>query len=203
MNTDKLPQDVLHFWFGELSHPAAIPDDKRSMWFVSGRDYDKQISERFGRLHEQAIQGELDEWQYESKSLLALILILDQFSRHIYRETARAFAQDEKCLSLVKSGIEKGLDQSLFLIEREFFYMPLMHAEDVNIQKQSVHMFTRLRDDAPAELKEFYTKTLSFAESHHYIIEKFGRFPELNSILGRSTTREEAAFLATGKYRFL
>ena len=203
MDNDKLVHNVLHFWFGELSHPDLIPHDKAAMWFVNGKDYDELISERFGHLHQQAVDGELDEWQHESKSLLALIIILDQFSRHIYRETAQAFAQDAKCLALVKSGIERGLDQPLYLIERKFFYMPLMHAEDLKIQNQSVKMFTRLSDDAPAELKEYYEKALSFAMSHHYVIEKFGRFPELNSILGRTTSREEAEFLATGKFQFL
>ena len=203
MSADNSFLDVLHFWFGELSHSIAIPDQKTSMWFADGKDYDGVIREKFGQLHQRACHGELDAWQHESKSLLSLIITLDQFSRHIYRKTAQAFSQDARCLSLVESGINKGLDQSLYLIERKFFYMPLMHAEDLNLQNLSVKMFSQLRDQAPLELKEFYGKTLSFAESHHFVINKFGRFPELNSILGRSSTREEEAFLETGKYQFL
>ena len=203
MSTDTSVHDVLHFWFGDLSHPTAIPDQKTSMWFANGKDYDGEIQKRFGRLHQKACQGELDHWQYESKSLLALIIILDQFSRHIYRETAQAFEQDPKCITLVVTGIENGLDQSLYLIERKFFYMPLMHAEELKLQDLSVNMFSQLRDLAPAELKEFYARTLSFADSHRFVINKFGRFPELNTILGRTTTDDEEEFLKTGKYQFL
>ena len=203
MSTENKAQEVLQFWFGILQDPVDIPYDKSSMWFVNGKEYDDAIREQFGGLHQQATEGELDHWQQDSKSLLALIILLDQFSRHIYRETAQAFAQDSKCIQIVQSGIDASLDQSLFFIERQFFYMPLMHAEDVEIQNLSVSIFTKLRDEAPEELKNFYTKILSFAKSHQYVIEKFGRFPELNKILSRTNTREEEEFLSTGKYRFL
>ena len=203
MDTDNSSHDVLYFWFGELSDSADVPDHKMPMWFANGKDYDVVIRNKFGQLHQRACQGELNAWQHEGKSLLALIIILDQFSRHIYRASAQAFAQDAKCLTLVRSAIERGIDQSLYLIERKFFYMPLMHAEDLNVQDLSVKMFSQLRDQAPAELKEFYTRTLSFAQSHHYVINRFGRFPELNSFLGRTSTCEEEIFLKTGKYQFL
>ena len=203
MTTKNAAQNVLQFWFGSLQGPNDIPYEKSSMWFANGKDYDDFIREQFGDLFQQACEGELNHWEQAPKSLLALILLLDQFSRHIYRETKQSFSQDLKCQQLVKLGIEKNFDHSLFFIERKFFYMPLMHAEDIDTQNLSLKMFENLRDDVPEELKEFYSKTLSFAESHRYVIEQFGRFPELNKILGRDSTKEEEAFLATGKYQFL
>jgi len=196
-------QRVLNFWFGSLNNETDFPQDKSSMWFVNGADYDDSIRSQFLKLHNQACNGELNEWCKNPKSLLALVIVLDQFSRHIYRSNKKSFEQDDKTVSIVKRGIENNMDKDLYFIERKFLYMPLMHAEDIVIQDFGVEMFTRLRDDVPPELKEMYTKSLSFAQSHYYVISKFGRFPELNGILGRDSTQEERDFLATGKYRFL
>ena len=173
------------------------------MWFKHGADYDDIIRADFLSIHQQAYSHQLNEWRNYPKSMLALIIVLDQFSRHLYRNTARAFAQDSMAIECVREGIKSKLDQDLYYVERKFFYMPLMHAEDAMIQKLSVQMFTQLRDEVPNRLKDTYTNTLSFAESHQYVISKFGRFPELNDILGRESTKEEVEFLETGKYRFL
>ncbi len=196
-------QNILDFWFGSLQCPTDIHQDKASMWFGDGAAYDQLIKEKFYSLHKQACRGDLKDWELEAHSMLALIIMLDQFSRHIYRNQARSFAQDQQAIALVQQGIQKNLDKELFFIQRKFFYMPLMHAEDIDIQTLSVKMFTQLCDQVPAELHDMYAKSLSFAQSHYYVIEKFGRFPELNEILGRTSTREELDFLATGKYRFL
>jgi len=196
-------QNILEFWFGLLTSKTDIPEDKASMWFVNGPDYDHVIREKFLTLHSQARCGQLSHWQNSAKSLLALIVVLDQFSRHIYRNSAQSFAQDEQAIQLVRGGIHAGYDQNLFFVERQFFYMPLMHAENIDIQNLSVKMFTGLRDEAPSELRETYTRILGFAESHHFVISSFGRFPELNEILNRKSTESEIEFLSTGKYRFL
>ena len=201
MNQDV--QTMLEFWFGVLNNQSDFPEDKATMWFGNGAAYDELITQNFQDLHEQACHGELSHWQSEAHSMLALIILLDQFSRHIYRGQARSFAQDEMAIFLVKQGIMNGCDKELFFIERKFFYMPLMHAENINTQRLAIEMFTKLRDDVPHELKDLYAKSLSFAQSHQYVIEKFGRFPELNEILQRKSTQEEIDFLATGKYRFL
>lgn len=173
------------------------------MWFVNGAEYDDHIRAHFLTLHHQAANGELDDWCQTSRHLLALVLLLDQFSRHIYRGSRNSFSQDEKAISIVLKGIKDRLDTELYYVQRKFLYMPLMHAEDISIQEKSIEMFTRLRDEVPIDLKPLYTKTLSFAQSHHYVISKFGRFPELNQMLGRISTQEEKEFLDTGKYRFL
>lgn len=194
---------VLDFWFGALTSETDFPQDKALMWFGNGADYDDVIREKFSVLHQQACENQLQHWQTRAGTLLALIILLDQFSRHIYRNDARSFAQDAKAIKLVKMGIEQGFDEKLFFVQRKFFYMPLMHAENLATQELSIKMFTRLRDDVPEELKPMYAKTLSFADSHYYVINKFGRFPELNQTLGRVSTQQELKFLASGKYRFL
>ena len=196
-------QKVLEFWFGELDNKEHFPADKASMWFKNGADYDEIIRAEFLSLHHQASNHQLDDWRHYPKSLLALIIVLDQFSRHLYRETAQAFAQDSLAIECVIEGIQSKYDQELYFVERQFFYMPLMHAEDLTTQKLSVQIFKKLRDDVPDSLKESYSNTLSFAESHHHVIAKFGRFPELNEILGRESSEQEIAFLESGKYRFL
>ena len=173
------------------------------MWFANGSDYDEIIRAEFQSLHDQACSDQLSDWQHSPKTMLALIILLDQFSRHIYRNNANTFSQDEKTVCLVKEGIREKLDKNLYFVERQFFYMPLMHAENLDTQELGVRMFAKLRDDVPEELKEMYTNTLSFAESHHYVISKFGRFPELNDMLGRENTEQEIEFLNSGKYRFL
>ena len=173
------------------------------MWFSDGAKYDDVIQEKFSDLHADAVNHDLDTWQTDAKSCLALVILLDQFSRHLYRNQALAFSNDAKSINIVKQSIETELDQQLYFIERKFLYMPLMHAEDLATQELSLRMFTKLLEQVPNEYKETYRSTLSFAESHHYVIQRFARFPELNSILGRTNTKEEEAFLATGKYRFL
>ena len=173
------------------------------MWFANGADYDDEIREKFLNLHNQVFNGQLETWRNNSYSLLALIILLDQFSRYICRNTAQAFAQDEKVVRIVKQGIETGWYQKLYFIQRKFFYMPLMQAENIETQELSVTMFARLHDEVPDELKELFSKSLSFAESHYYVISKFGRFPELNEILDRQSSPSEIEFLKRGKYRFL
>lgn len=196
-------QNVLDFWFGDLLSNSDFPEDKAEMWFGNGAAYDETIKQQFSHLHNQACADQLTNWQSSPESLLALIIILDQFSRHIYRNTARSFAQDAQAIKLVQLGVKQQFDQSLYFVHRKFFYMPLMHAEDLAMQNLAIDLFTRLVEDVPLELKDIYKRSLSFAQSHHYVIEKFGRFPELNEILKRESNDEERAFLETGKYRFL
>ena len=134
------------------------------MWFRNGKAYDEIIRAEFSQLHAQASKGELTEWTNYPKSLLALIILLDQFSRHIYRGQKQAYAQDQACLFYVSKGITSGLDRDLYFIERKFFYMPLMHAEDIAAQELSVKMYTKLCDQVPRELKQTFASTLSFCQ---------------------------------------
>ena len=175
---DDRQREVLDFWFRELT-----PRD----WFAAGEALDPIVRDRFGDLHERAACGDLDRWQDTALGRLALIIVLDQFSRHIHRDTARAFAQDRKAQQLALDGIEAGVDEDLSFAHRHFFYMPLMHAEDPALQERSLERFTAL--------KVFAEDILAFAQTHSDEIARFGRFPYRNSALSRSSSQAESTFL--------
>ena len=196
-------EDILQFWFGCFPTPYTADISKADMWFKNGAAYDSEIFINFGVDYEKAINGELDHWLDSYRGRLALIILLDQFSRHIHRGTAQAFAQDERAQEICIDGIGAGDDSKCHSVERSFFYLPLEHAEDINKQELSVKAYTQLVQDVPQEYLKPFEVTLSFAQSHHFVIEKFGRFPELNGILERASTSEEQEFIASGKYSFL
>ena len=196
-------EDILQFWFGCFPTPYTPDVSKADMWFKNGADYDSEIFVKFGADYEKAISGELNHWIDSYRGRLALVILLDQFSRHIHRGSALAFAQDETAQVLCIDGIGAGDDSRLHAVERSFFYLPLEHAEDIDKQKLSVKAYTQLVQDVPEEYRKSFEVTLSFAKSHHFVIEKFGRFPELNAILDRESTVEEFEFIASGKYSFL
>ena len=200
--TDRI-EDILHFWFGAFPTPYTADASKTDMWFKNGAAYDSEIFINFGVDYDRAINGELDHWVDSYRGRLALIILLDQFSRHIHRGTAQAFSQDGKAQALCVDGIGAGDDARCHAVERSFFYLPLEHAEDIEKQELSVRAFAQLVQDVPEQYQKSFESSLSFARSHHYVIEKFGRFPELNEILGRESTAEEVEFIASGKYSFL
>lgn len=169
-------QDVLNFWFQE------IPP---SRWWAKDEEFDELIRRRFGQLHHHAARGELFRWRSDPKGRLAEIIVLDQFSRNIYRDTPAAFAQDSLALVLAQEAISNGADKLLTLDERSFMYMPYMHSESLAIHQVAAELFNQegMKDNLDFELK------------HKVIIEKFGRFPHRNSILGRVSTAEELEFL--------
>lgn len=173
------PQDeVLNFWFRELT-----PQD----WFKGGEALDELVRERFADLHRQARAGMLDDWAATPLGRLALILLLDQFSRHIHRAAAAAFETDVRAQQWAVEGIAMGMDEKLSFGQRQFFYMPLMHAEDPQLQAMSIERFTALRD--------FADDILQFAQSHKSEIDRFGRFPHRNEALARTSSEDERAFM--------
>jgi uncharacterized protein (DUF924 family) len=196
-------EDILQFWFGAFPTPYTADATKSDMWFKNGAAYDSEIFVNFGVDYDKAINGELDHWIDSYRGRLALIILLDQFSRHIHRGAAESFAQDAKAQVLCIDGIAAGDDCRMHAIERSFYYLPLEHAEDIEKQNLSLKAYTQLVQDVPEQYRKAFEVTLSFAKSHHYVIEKFGRFAELNEILGRESTAEELAFIASGKYSFL
>jgi len=196
-------EDILHFWFGAFPTPYTADPAKTDMWFKNGADYDAEIFMQFGVDYEKAVNGELNHWIDSHRGRLALIILLDQFSRHIHRGTVQAFAQDKKAQALCIDGIGAGDDSRAHAVERSFFYLPLEHAEDIEKQNLSVRAYTRLVQDVPEQYRKSYEMNLEFAQRHHFVIDKFGRFPELNEILGRESTAEELEFIAGGEYSFL
>lgn len=171
-------EDVLNFWFRELS-----PKD----WFETAEALDPAVRARFGALHAQAAEGALADWAETPLGRLALILVLDQFSRHIHRGTALAFASDPAAQHLAVEGIAARMDETLGFAQRQFFYMPLMHAEDSVLQAMSVERFKALRDYAE--------EVMGFASGHSAEIAAFGRFPGRNLALGRNSSPAEIEHL--------
>ena len=189
-------EQVLDFWFGACAADGALDRAKQKMWFSDGHNYDIDIRKRFGKLHRRASRGELDaEWAATSRGRIALIVVLDQFSRHIHRGTATAFAQDPAAQRLAVAGVEQGADRTLIPAQRAFFYLPFEHAEDLKLQRLGTRLFERLATEvAPAWRKE-YTGFADYSGHHRDIVERFGRFPHRNRILGRASTPEEIEFL--------
>lgn len=182
-------EQVLQFWFD------GDGKDRSDRWFGRDPALDAEIRERFGRDLEQAGDGRLDDWAATARGRLALIIVLDQLSRNIHRDHKAAYAQDAKAQALCVEGIERGLDRRLSILERWFFYMPLMHAENMELQERSVHCFRQLLEDAPEDLKETCKGVLGHAREHRDTIEQFGRFPYRNEVLGRTSSVQELRYL--------
>lgn len=170
------PQDILHFWFVE-TQPA--------QWWKVDPAFDALICQRFGDLHARAAQGELVGWRSSAEGRLAELLVLDQFSRNIHRGTPRAFAQDGMALVLAQEAVAGGADLALPALQRSFVYMPHMHSESRAVHEQSLALFTALGNE----------NNLQFEQRHKAIIDRFGRYPHRNAILGRESSAEELVFL--------
>jgi uncharacterized protein (DUF924 family) len=195
---------VRDFWFGKLPLSAADLDDRMKLWFHYGRppeeleQWDESIRSQFEPLIRQAIDGELDSWADGPRRRMSLILLLDQFPRNIYRGQARMFSGDERALALALSGMNSGADAALDPVERMFFYMPLQHSEARDVQDESVAAYRRLVMEAPEALRATFESSLSYAQRHRAVVDRFGRFPHRNRILGRASTPEEITYLAEG-----
>jgi uncharacterized protein (DUF924 family) len=187
-------QEVLDFWFGGPDHPQY--GSKRQIWFEKNDAFDEEIRARFGAAIEAARSGELDDWKHEPESCLALILLLDQFPRNVHRDNPMAYASDAKALEIAKFAIRSSHDRHFSPIERPFFYLPFEHSEDMADQERSVALFQSLGETPEAQ------ETFRYAILHKEIIERFGRYPHRNKILGRETTTEEQTWLENGGATF-
>lgn len=187
--------EVLFYWFLTPSLEMAYLDERQKLWFWKDDGVDRAIRERFGEVILKAGRGELDDWAAFAKGRLALIILLDQFSRNAWRGTPQAFAQDPKALALCLEGLDKAQDKRLHPVERMFCYLPLEHSEDLEHQRRSVELFTQLAQDVPEEARVRFESFQDYAQRHYDIIARFGRFPHRNTILGRESTAEELAFL--------
>lgn len=189
-------ESVLRFWFGDVTQDiGAAAKSQEKLWWSGGGEIDERIRQRFGAVHAQAIRGELDAWPLTARGRLALILVLDQFSRNIYRGTPSAFAQDDAARRQCIEGLDAGEDRQLGLLERVFLYLPLEHSESRADQVRSVALYEALTASVPDPLRELFEHFAKFARDHRDVIERFGRFPHRNRIVGRESTAEELAFL--------
>lgn len=195
---DKITE-ILHYWFGESAENALPSKERTALWFAGDPATDAEIKQKFYADYTKATKDAYADWEKDPRGTLALIILLDQFSRHIYRNTAQAFEQDRKALNYCLKGIEQQYDHKLSLIERTFFYLPLMHSEDIEIQMLSLRAYKMLLGLSFAEARPIFQNCLNYAVQHEEIIAKFGRFPHRNAVLERVSTPEELAFLQTWK----
>ena len=169
-------QDILYFWFEELDPPQ---------WWKKDEDLDRHIIARFSELHARATRCELFAWRDDYRGRLAEIIVLDQFSRNMFRNSPRAFANDALALALAQEALSAGVEQDLSQQERNFLYMPFMHSESLQIHEVAVGLFER----------NGLQGSLDYEMKHKRIIERFGRYPHRNQVLGRKSTATELEFL--------
>lgn len=201
---DREAIEVLDFWFGPEPVPSAAVTER---WFKRDPAFDDEIRRRFGALHAAAAAGRHDGWAATPRGALALIVVLDQFSRNLFRDRPEAFAQDARALPLAQALRADPRVRELTFHQRGIALLPLEHAEDREVQAESVAAFAALRDEAaaagaPAGVVDTLAYYLDYAERHRVIIDRFGRFPHRNEVLGRASTAEELAFLAQPGSRF-
>ena len=183
---------LLDYWFGPLDEQGLCIETRNPLWFQRQEDTDDFCRENYADLLESAKRGELDTWQETDNGLVALVVLMDQFSRNIHRDTPDAFAADAPALQVAQSAIKAGRDRHLPSVHRAFLYMPLEHSEDLAIQEQCVALFEALAAEVP---EPQITSFARYAVAHRDVIARFGRFPHRNAILGRPSTPEELTYL--------
>ncbi|HEY9080592.1 DUF924 family protein [Magnetovibrio sp.] len=174
---------ILTFWFGESDSEAY--GQNRAAWFTKDPAFDAKIRTRFARVIDAAALGQLDMMAESPEGAVALVVVLDQFPRNVYRDVARAFENDAHALHIAKQAIEKGFDREVIPVMRKFLYLPFEHSENLADQERALELFSALGGE-----------DLEWAQKHHVIIARFGRFPHRNGVLGRLSTPEEKAFLS-------
>ena len=185
-------QAILDFWFGAPGSPEY--GQTRPEWFRKNAEFDAVIADRFGALLQQSLAGQHPHWPTTPQAGLAWIVLLDQFTRNSFRDTPKAFAGDPLALQMAQTLVANGQDRQLLPVERWFVYMPFEHAEDMGMQEQALNLFTQLAQEADG-----FEGVLDYARRHYEVVARFGRFPHRNAILGRVSTPEEEAFLASAR----
>ncbi|MGL5058554.1 MAG: DUF924 family protein [Microcoleus sp.] len=180
-------REILDFWFGKPDSPEFGNSQKK--WFEKNLDFDSEVRSRFLQQYELAVSDRLNAWQDSPQECLAFIILLDQFSRNMFRGTPQAFAADGRALSAAEKAVKNKFDREFLPVQRWFIYLPFEHSENLSHQQKSVELFSQLGSDADSKM------VIDYAKRHLEVIERFGRFPHRNQILGRETTPEEAEFL--------
>ncbi|MGF6459987.1 DUF924 family protein [Pseudomonas frederiksbergensis] len=195
-------QPLLEWWFGSFESPNEIATDKGKLWFGKRDSQDLEARMRFGDLVEQALAGGLTEWVQHPEGWLALVLLLDQLPRMIFRDTPKSFSGDLRAQALVAQGIAADFDRQLRPIQRVFIYLVFEHCENLAVQNEAVSRFLDLVEQQPEADRAVFADNLDYAERHQKIIARFGRFPHRNAVLGRESTAEEVEFLSGPGSRF-
>jgi uncharacterized protein (DUF924 family) len=197
MTSPVTPENVLDYWIGGTANSASALEDMQPRWFKKSFETDKQIADHFIDVLADLASGMANDWARQgARPRLAAIIVLDQFSRNLFRGHKLSFAHDPIARNLMKTGLALGEDKQLSETERVFFYLPAEHSEDILDQKLSVRLFKQLVADARPEFKEFCVSTLDYAKAHFDVIEEYGRFPHRNRVMRRTSTPEERAYLS-------
>lgn len=196
------PLSILRFWFGRAADDPAEASARESFWFGASRAADSLIRERFAPAVEAAARGEFDSWVQVPRSTLALVLLLDQFPRNSWRGTAKAFAHDAQALRAAQEAVARSHFHNLAPLEQAFLVLPFQHSESIEDQRASVRLSSEIAQAAPTEWRPVLEGYLQFAKEHFALIERFGRFPHRNHVLGRAPTAEEEAYLSRGGATF-
>ena len=187
--------EILSFWFMEQTLSAPQIDGRMDTWFGDDPVFDEEVAKEFADDVDRASDGNLDHWAHQPRGRLALILLLDQFRRNIFRNTAQAFEKDKAALKLCVEGAMEKKDKGLAPIHKAFFYMPLQHAESRKVQAKSREIYQRLAEAVSPTYKETFETISQFADLHADIVEQFGRFPHRNKLLNRENSPEEEEYL--------
>jgi uncharacterized protein (DUF924 family) len=194
------PEQVLSFWFGAAADDRESFDARMHLWFEGGRELDQHITREYGLHVQRAAQGEYDHWLSTARGTLALLILLDQFPRHIHRGSAAAFGHDARARAICVDALVRGVDRLLHPVERQFFYLPLQHAESLPDQEHCVALFTTLLEETPEDsfLRPHFKRAVQIARFHAQVIARYGRYPHRNRLLGRNDTLAEAMYLDAG-----
>jgi uncharacterized protein (DUF924 family) len=196
MQTNPLAKRILNFWLGDLK-VGKDATSKKELWWGKNPSVDEYITTNFKESYYAALEGKYDGWKKSPQESLAFIILLDQFSRHIFRNSPQAFSADEIAVAWAVNGMEMGHDKKLLnIFDRAFFYMPLEHSENITHQKQSVEVFLELYKNCSGEQLDTLKIYYDCAIQHHDIIEQFSRFPHRNKSLKRESTEAELLFLS-------
>lgn len=195
-------QPLLEWWFGHSESPHEVAAGQGKLWFGKRDSQDLEALERFGDWVEQALAGGLTEWAQRPEGWLALVLLLDQLPRMIFRDSPKSFSGDPRAQALVAQGIAADFDRQLAPIQRVFIYLVFEHCENLAVQNEAVSRYIDLLAQQPEGDRKLFTDYLSYAEKHQRVIARFGRFPHRNAVLGRESTAEELAFLSQPGSRF-
>jgi uncharacterized protein (DUF924 family) len=192
---DDILSSVLSFWFGELDSEGRASQETTARWWKKDETFDQEIRERFGTLHSELVRAVYGDWLATPRGRLAAVIVLDQFSRNLFRGSARSFAGDAQALEIATQGIVQGSDRALAFDERACFYMPFVHSEKLDDQERGIELFTAFRNELEGAKRERIDDYIQSAERHRDIVKRFGRFPHRNGLLGRASTPEETEFL--------
>lgn len=191
------PEQVLHYWFDDAEQNIERLHEQSKNWYSVSTERDEEIKREFGTLLQEIATGQRQEWMQTSSGVLALVLVLDQFTRQIYRKRPEAFAHDAQAIAITYSGISRGLDQEMSVPGRLFFYHPFQHSEKLKDQEFGVQIVRNLRSHCDEKWHEYVDESIRYFEEHYETVLRFGRFPHRNEVLDRRSTAEELEFLRT------